>query len=127
MTLDQQHASECSEARRSECARRDQESADRQGVVWGRIVTIEQKLGSMASNIKFAAWILSIVIAITGIAGPFVARYAIRGVIAEELRAMLPTGTKLNIIDKMPETKTASMWTPIGTAYASEIECGPSR
>jgi hypothetical protein len=120
LTLDQQHANECSEARRAECTQRDQESADRQGVVWARIVAIEQTLGTLAGNVKFAAWVLSVVIAITGIAGPFIARYAIRGVVAEELRTMLPAGTKVNIIEKAPEPKAAFLWSPIRAASAEE-------
>jgi hypothetical protein len=114
------HAAECSEARRLECLRRDQESADRQGVVWGRIVSVEKTVSTLSSNVKFAAWVLSIVIAISGIAGPFIARYAMRGVIAEELHRMLPEGTKLNAV--LPtEAKTASAWSPFGEAHASGV------
>jgi hypothetical protein len=97
MELDAQHAHECSQERMEECARRDRERADKDGVFWGRIVAAEATLKSIRDGLNFAKWALPIIITIIGTIGIFVAKYAIVGAITLELDKRIPPGMHINV------------------------------
>jgi hypothetical protein len=96
LELDSQHASECSAARREECARRDQERADKDGVFWGRIVAAEASLKSIQDNMSFLKWLVPIMATVLLTIGILVAKYAIVGAITLELDKRIPPGMHIN-------------------------------
>ena len=111
MKLDDQHAEECSEKRREECQRRDRERADKDGVFWARIVSMEAlvakiellvngMLDGAKANLRLKIAVATIAVALLGCAttaGIFVAKYAIVGAITLELDKRIPLGVRLNI------------------------------
>jgi hypothetical protein len=133
--LDSQHERECSEERRRECQRRDEERASKDGVFWARIVALEAvvtkitglvegMLANARTNLKIKIAVATVAVALLGAAttvGIFVAKYAIVGAITIELDKRLPsTRAPGSELETQKPAKSASLWTPIRTAQASE-------
>lgn len=97
MELDAQHAHECSEERREECRKRDQERADKDGIFWARIVAAEVTLKSIRDNLTFIKWLVALAAPLLVTVGIFVAKYAIVGAITLELDKRIPPGRHLSV------------------------------
>lgn len=115
----EQHAADCERERLDRWDREKKESADRQGVVWARIIALENIVGKMEilvkrledsaiMAVKSAQESFRLKIAMVGIAvtllgvgttvGIWVAKYAIVGAITIELDKRLPPiGTKASL------------------------------